>query len=125
MADTASKAQVAKTVKADLVVAKNDTAVATTAPTGIDLTSILVKPRITEKSSISAEKNVYVFEVSERATKNTIAKAVKQFYNVTPVKVAVARIPKKYVIIRGKHGVRGGGRKAYVYLAQGQTIEFA
>jgi large subunit ribosomal protein L23 len=101
-------------------------AVAVTTPVlGRDLSGVLRRPRITEKSSSASEKNVYVFEVSVDSTKRTIAAAIQAFYKVTPIKIAVARIPQKQVMIRGRKGVRGGGKKAYVYLAKGQTIEFA
>lgn len=89
-----------------------------------DLSTIIQRPRITEKGAASAESNVYAFEVSTASTKKTIALAVKELYNVTPVKVAVVRIPSKRKFIRGKWGMTGGGKKAYVYLKKGETIEF-
>lgn len=86
--------------------------------------SVLFRPRITEKAAIGADKNnVYVFEVSESANKASIAASVKAVYKVTPVKVRVANIPEKRVFIRGKRGVKRGGRKAYVYLKKGDKIE--
>jgi large subunit ribosomal protein L23 len=90
----------------------------------IDLSHVIVRPRITEKASVGAEKSVYTFDVSKRSTKATIAAAVKELYNVTPIKVAVVAIPSKEVFIRGKWGVKKGGKKAYVYLKKGETIEF-
>jgi large subunit ribosomal protein L23 len=89
-----------------------------------DLTSIIKRPRITEKASMKAERNVYAFDVASTATKKTIAMATKELYNVTPVKVRVVTIPSKQVFVRGKWGVKGGGKKAYVYLKKGETIEF-
>lgn len=88
-----------------------------------DLSHILRRPRITEKASRSAEVGVYVFEVAERATKQTIATAVKQLYNVTARKVAIARIPDRQVLIRNKKGLKTGGKKAYVHLKKGDKIE--
>ena len=90
-----------------------------------DLSHIIKSPRITEKASMKVEANVYTFEVAEVATKSTIAAAVREMYNVTPVKVAIVRIPKKDVFVRGKAGTKGGGKKAYIYLKKGETIEFA
>ncbi len=89
-----------------------------------DLSAIIQRPRITEKGASSAESSVYAFEVSTASSKKTIALAVKELYNVTPVKVAVVRIPSKRKFIRGKWGMTGGGKKAYVYLKKGETIEF-
>lgn len=89
-----------------------------------DYARTLKQPRITEKATfVTGASNVYVFEVDERATKGDIAAAMKVFYKVDPVKVAITRIPAKKVRVRGKLGVKPGGKKAYVYLKEGQTIE--
>ncbi len=90
-----------------------------------DLSHIIKSPRITEKASMKAEANIYAFEVAEVATKSSIAAAIKEMYNVSPVKVAIVRIPKKEVFVRGRAGTKGGGKKAYIYLKKGETIEFA
>jgi large subunit ribosomal protein L23 len=107
-------------------VAKKEVAVATvvkeTGPR--DLAHIIRRPRITEKASMQAESNVYSFEVDVNANKRTIAAAVKEMFNVTPIKIAVMSIPKKEVFVRGRLGTKGGGKKAYVYLKKGETIEF-
>lgn len=86
--------------------------------------NVLLRPRITEKSAIGADKaGVYVFEVTKSATKTQIAASVKSKYKVTPTKIAVANIPDKKVFYRGKKGVKSGGKKAYVYLKKGDKIE--
>ena len=90
-----------------------------------DISHIIKSPRITEKASMKAEGNVYAFEVAKTATKSTITAAVRELYNVNPIKVAVVPIPTKKVFIRGKFGTKGGGKKAYVFLKKGETIEFA
>lgn len=80
-------------------------------------------PRVTEKASFSAEQNVYTFEISESANKTEIKKAIFALYKVKPVKVNVLSVPKKNVMSKGKAGVKGGGRKALVYLKKGDKIE--
>ena len=86
--------------------------------------NVLLRPRITEKAAIGADKSgVYVFEVMKKATKKSIMASVKAAYKVTPAKVRVATIPDKAVFVRGKHGVKRGGKKAYVYLKKGDKIE--
>jgi large subunit ribosomal protein L23 len=82
-------------------------------------------PRITEKSAISAEKNVYTFNVAQNANKNEIKKAIKFIYGVTPINVAVTQIAKKTVTRRGITSVKQGGKKAVVYLKKGDKIIFA
>ncbi|MCH7529627.1 50S ribosomal protein L23 [Patescibacteria group bacterium] len=90
-----------------------------------DLSFVLRRPRITEKATSQAQNGVYVFEVATTATKKIIADAVLHFYKVKPLKIRVTPIPKKIVPsrIKGRFGVRGAGKKAYVYLRKGDSIE--
>ncbi len=86
--------------------------------------NVLLRPRITEKAAIAADKsNVYVFEVVPKAGKISVAASVRALYKVTPVKVNIAKIADKAVFIRGKRGVKRGGKKAYIYLKKGDKIE--
>jgi len=80
-------------------------------------------PRITEKASGVAEANVYTFDVTANANKTEIKKAIFALYKVKPVKVNVLPVPKKNVVMRGKKGVKQGGRKVYVYLKKEDKIE--
>lgn len=86
--------------------------------------NVLLKPRITEKAALGADKsNVYVFEVTKNATKKSIASSVHEVYGVQPEKVRVVSIPAKRVVVRGRRGIKSGGKKAYVYLKKGDKIE--
>lgn len=86
---------------------------------------IIKKPRITEKSGIQAEvSGVYTFEVTNKANKKNVAKAVKELYKVTPVKVNITNLPAKIVFTRGKTGRKSGIKKAVVYLKKGDKIDF-
>lgn len=106
------------------VVEKATTAsAATVAQLPQNIENILVRPRITEKASFRTEGNVYTFEVATKATKKDVAKAVQAIYKVSPEKVNIAKIPSKRTFSRGKWGVKKGGKKAYVYLKKGDTIE--
>ena len=88
------------------------------------LAHVLSHARITEKATMLQSGGVYSFDVAERATKNDVALAIKALYGVTPRKIAVVRITKKSVrnARTGRSGVKGGGKKAYVYLKKGETI---
>ena len=86
--------------------------------------SVIKNPRITEKATMVAEKNVYTFDVIEKATKQEVAKAVKELFKVTPTKIAMITIKQKKVTVRGKKGMKKGGKKALVYLKKGDKIEF-
>lgn len=86
--------------------------------------SVLLRPHITEKAALAADKSgVYVFRVSKDSTKKSISASVKDAYGVVPRKVGVVAIPSRRVFIRGKKGVKSGGKKAYVYLKKGDKIE--
>lgn len=86
--------------------------------------SVLLRPRLSEKAIVGADKSgQYVFEVAKDATKAQIAASVKAAYKVTPVKIRTAKVADKAVFVRGKKGVKKGGKKAYVYLKKGDKIE--
>ncbi len=85
---------------------------------------VIRNPRITEKATMQAEKNIYTFDVTPAATKSEVIKAVKSLFKVTPTKVAMVTIRQKYVVVRGKNGLKAGGKKALVYLKKGDKLEF-
>ena len=86
--------------------------------------SVILRPRITEKSGMLSQSGVYTFEVAKNANKNTIALAVKALYKVTPVRVAIINSPAKNVFVRGRRGVVSGVKKAVVTLKKGDKIDF-
>lgn len=85
---------------------------------------VFKQPRVTEKATMLSGLGVYTFEVPKSATKNEVIKTLETLYKVKPLKVRMAAIPSKNVFKRGKKGVKSGGKKAMVYLKEGQTIEF-
>lgn len=86
--------------------------------------NVLLRPHITEKAALLADKSrVYVFEVASSATKKSIGASVRDIYKISPVKVRVVTLQAKKVFVRGKKGVKSGGKKAYVYLKKGDKIE--
>ncbi|MFA6095175.1 MAG: 50S ribosomal protein L23 [Candidatus Paceibacterota bacterium] len=89
-----------------------------------DGTVAVIGPRITEKATDSAARNVYVFNVRVDANKKTIAHAIKELYKVSPERVSIVTIRAKTVFRRGKLGTTNTGKKAYVYLKEGDKIEF-
>ncbi len=92
--------------------------------TEIKKKSSVLKPRITEKGALAADKsNVYVFNVPKSANKNSIKALVRETYKVTPEGVRVVTVPSKKIFARGKWGHKAGGKKAYVSLKKGDKIE--
>jgi large subunit ribosomal protein L23 len=88
---------------------------------------IIRAPWFSEKALILTEKGVYTFEVTTRATKASIAGAIKEIYKVEPRKIRIVNLPAKQKAMRTKRGIgtRAARRKAYVYLNAGDSIQFA
>ncbi|MFK7161558.1 50S ribosomal protein L23 [Marinospirillum sp. MEB164] len=87
---------------------------------------VLLGPHMTEKAAILADnKNQFVFKVAQDATKPEVKKAVEQLFDVKVESVRVVNARGK--TRRTLHGIgrRKGVRKAYVSLAEGQSIDFA
>lgn len=82
----------------------------------------LVRPHVTEKAAILAEKGTYVFEIAPETNKREVADAVRAVYKVHPIRVNIVNLPRTRVFVRGKHGVKSGIRKALVTLAKGEKI---
>jgi large subunit ribosomal protein L23 len=93
-------------------------------PSNKDRSYVLRKVRITEKAAHSYENKVYTFDIDPRATKLDVKIAIQEKYDVTPAKVRVLAIPSKRIVVRGKRGVKSGGKKAYVFLHKDDVIEF-
>lgn len=85
-------------------------------------TAVLSRPRITEKSYAVNALNQYVFEVSARATKTSVKKAVEITYGVTVVSVNITKLPGKKKNMGRMVGERSGVKKAVVRLKAGDTI---
>lgn len=89
-----------------------------------DLASVLEKPRITEKAMRHGNQNVYTFVVRRDATKHEVKRAVREIFNVTPVKVNIVnKAPRQHLSRRlGRTVTEKGMKKAYVYLKDGDSI---
>ena len=86
---------------------------------------ILVRPRITEKSTALREKNVYVIEVHPSSTKGDIKLAIQKRFKVDVTGVRTVKIYGKY---RRRTGPLGGyqsdRKKAIVSIKPGQQIKW-
>jgi large subunit ribosomal protein L23 len=80
-------------------------------------------PRISEKTARLAESNQYVFEVASTATKADVKAAIEQLFSVTVEAVNVVNAKGKTKTFRQRSGRRSDQRKAYVRLAEGQSID--
>jgi large subunit ribosomal protein L23 len=87
------------------------------------LLNVIRAPRISEKTARLAESNQYVFEVASTATKADVKAAIEQLFSVTVEAVNVVNAKGKTKTFRFRSGRRSDQRKAYVRLAQGQSID--
>lgn len=87
-------------------------------------TEAIIRPRVTEKSGLMSQSNVYTFEVTMNSNKHSVAKAVKALYKVTPVKIAIVNTPTKNVFVKGRRGSVAGFKKAYITVKAGDKIDF-
>jgi large subunit ribosomal protein L23 len=85
--------------------------------------AVLRAPLVSEKTARIQEINQYVFEVASTATKADVKSAVESLFNVTVEAVNVMNVKGKNKTFRNRAGRRGDWRKAYVRLAEGQTID--
>ncbi len=84
---------------------------------------VIKSPVITEKSTMASEHNQVVFKVSDDATKVEIKKAVEELFNVKVEAVNTVRVKGKVKRFRGQIGRRADVKKAYVTLAEGETLD--
>lgn len=126
-AKAASKPKTEKVAK-DVVVAEVVKEVKVSkAGKGLAIDQVLLNPHVTEKASDLSEKGVYAFNVNLRANKDQVTRAVKMFFKVTPVKVAMIVNKPKYSRNPRTNRVqvkKAGQKKALVYLKKGDKIEF-
>lgn len=88
----------------------------------MNLSDVLIRPLVTEKTSTHLGEGTFAFEVGLNANKHQIANAIEDFYGV---KVDTVRT----LVVRGKskrfgrhNGKRSNWKKAYVTLSAGETI---
>lgn len=88
------------------------------------LYNVIRAPRVSEKTARLQElSNQYAFEVARNATKADIKSAVEKLFDVKVVTVNVVNVKGKNKAFRNRQGTRGDWRKAYVKLAEGQSID--
>tara|TARA_B100001559_G_scaffold305856_1_gene296529 strand:- start:694 stop:984 length:291 start_codon:yes stop_codon:yes gene_type:complete len=90
--------------------------------------SVLIKPIITEKASLSSElKNCFSFVVDRKANKLEIKSAVEAAYGVSVDKVRTLNVradrKTKYTKAGIQNGKKNAFKKAIVQIAEGETID--
>ncbi len=87
--------------------------------------TIIRSPVITEKATMLSEKGYTVFRVAIDATKPEIKAAVEGLFGVKVTGVNTLVVKGKTKRFKGRPGQRVDVKKAYVKLAEGQTIDLS
>jgi len=83
----------------------------------------IIRPLVTEKSTMGGEYGQVSFVVAMTATKPEIKAAVEMLFNVKVTSVNTSVLKGKTKIFRGRKGRRNDTKKAIVTLADGQVID--
>lgn len=90
----------------------------------MNMHDLLLKPVITEKTTMMMSDGKYTFKVPLRANKVEIRKAVEAVFGVKVKSVATLRTMGKFKCMGKYIGKRPDYKKAIVTLQEGETIEF-
>jgi len=87
------------------------------------LFEVIRNPLISEKSTYVSQYNYYVFKVSKKSTKPQIKQAVEKLFKVKVLSVNTLNQNGKIKKFRNISGKRPNFKKAFVKLAEGNTID--
>jgi len=88
-----------------------------------ELTKLIIAPVVSEKSTMLAEQNKYVFKVRKTANKKTIKQAVELMFSVEVDSIHVLNVKGKTKRYGRFIGSRSDWKKAYVKLKAGHNID--
>lgn len=94
--------------------------------------SLILRPRLSEKTYAQSESRVYVVEVPASINKHDVARAIEAQFDVKVNKVNITNVKgktKRTMSVTGKrylnsNGKRSDVKKAYVTLAEGNSLPF-
>ncbi len=84
---------------------------------------IIVRPIITEKATELGIYNKYAFEVSSRANKIEVKKAIYDLYGVRPIKIGIINVRGRAVRYGRSTGMTKSWKKAIITLKEGDKID--
>jgi len=85
---------------------------------------VVFGPHVTEKSVMQSEQsNMHAFKVSVDSTKREIKKAIELLFEVKVDNVRTVSVKGKTKNFGRRAGKRKDWKKAYVRLAEGQTLD--
>lgn len=86
---------------------------------------LLVRPLVTEKTSLNMALNQYTFEVARHANKDSVKAAVEKVFGVAVTKVNTLVQKGKTKRFKGRTAIRSDWKKAIVTLKEGQSIDMS
>ena len=84
---------------------------------------VLIRPVVTEKSTLLQEQDKYVFQVDSKANKVMIREAVEKAYDVKVLSVNTVKTHGKMKRYGPRWTKRSDTKKAIVSLKQGERIQ--
>ena len=87
------------------------------------LYEVIRNPLVSEKSTYVSQFNYYVFKVSTKSTKPQIKQAVEKLFDVKVLSVNTLNQNGKIKKFRNISGKRPDFKKAFVKLAEGNSID--
>ena len=87
--------------------------------------NVILKPIVTEKSTILSENNQIVFLVNINSNKIDIKKSIELIYGVKVNSINIIRVKGKTKVFKGKVGKRSDYKKAIISLSKGQSIDLS
>lgn len=91
---------------------------------------VILKPKLSEKTYALSERRVYAFEVPKDLNKHSIARAIEAQFEVKVIEVNIANHAgkaKRTISQSGRrvaNGREAASKKAYVTLAEGNSLPF-
>ena len=89
----------------------------------MDIHRVLIKPTITEKSTLLQESGKYTFQVAMKANKVEVKQAVEQSFNVTVLDVNTTKLKGKQKRYGARLSKQPDVKKAVVTLKPGDRID--
>jgi len=90
----------------------------------LDLSQVLLKPLLSEKSYLESDMNKYRFMVHPAANKIVIRQAVEKMFNVKVLSVNVSKVRGKQKRFGRFQTYKSDWKKAVVTLPEGESLDF-
>ena len=84
---------------------------------------VLLGPIVSEKTTMAAANNQYVFKVRTDSNKREIRAAIESMFGVKVEAVTTSNVKGKKKVFKGKVGQRINWKKAVVEVSEGQMID--